>query len=54
MYERLTMNIRLEAFNVLNRPNFANPAGNLNSATFGQISSAASPRIFQAAAKFTF
>ncbi len=60
--ERLALNVRLEAFNVLNHPNFTNNSASgagafttgLNSATFGSITGAADPRIFQAAAKITF
>lgn len=58
--DRLAMILRFECFNVPNHPNFSNPASaSLNSTTFGKITStqtgtAGNPRIFQAAAKFTF
>jgi hypothetical protein len=52
--ERLQLDLRLEAFNVLNHPNLGTPSGALNSTTFGQISSAAAPRIFQGAVKIIF
>jgi hypothetical protein len=56
--DRLDMQLRLEAFNVMNHPNFANPGTlSINSGSFGRITSIASgsnPRLFQAAAKFTF
>ncbi len=56
--DRFAMVLRLEAFNVPNHPNFANPSSlALNSSTFGKITAIASgsnPRIFQGAVKFTF
>ncbi len=55
IYERLTLTLRLEAFNVFNHPVFGNPSASVNSpSSFGVIGSASSPRIFQGAAKVTF
>lgn len=52
-----TLEIRLEAFNLFNHPQFYGPGavdGNIVSPTFGEIESAAPPRFIQLAAKFTF
>jgi hypothetical protein len=49
--------LRVEAFNVLNHPQFYGPGavdGNITSSTFGQIVAAASPRLIQIAAKYVF
>ena len=55
LHEALALTLRLEAFNALNHPNFGNPSANVFSPTsFGKVSSAAAPRIFQVAAKITF
>jgi hypothetical protein len=68
LHKRLALNLRLEAFNVLNHPNFAPPGSAsgylgisqaINSSTFGQVTStvngtAGGARIFQGAVKFTF
>ena len=48
---------RLEAFNLFNHAQFNGPSavdGNIGSSTFGNVISAAPPRIMQAAMKFTF
>ena len=46
--------IRVEAFNVFNHTRFAPPNTSMNSAAFGQIQYANSPRIMQASLKATF
>jgi hypothetical protein len=45
---------RWEVFNLINHVNFNAPVTSLNSASFGQIQTAADPRIMQFALKFTF
>ncbi|HTV56905.1 MAG TPA: hypothetical protein VMI06_18580, partial [Terriglobia bacterium] len=52
--ESKTLQFRAETFNILNRPNFGIPANDINSPSFGQIQSAAAPRLIQLALKFLF
>ncbi len=55
--EAKSLEFRLEAFNVFNHAQFYGPAavnGNISSANFGQVVSAAPPRLVQLAAKFSF
>jgi hypothetical protein len=59
--ERLHLEIRVDAFNLLNHAEFADPITNIASPQFGQIIATGSPstnqplaRILQLAAKFTF
>jgi hypothetical protein len=59
IHESLAATLRLEAFNVLNHPNFnfSSQTQAISSGTFGQISTLASgqnPRIFQGSVKITF
>jgi hypothetical protein len=50
-----TLELRVEAFNLLNNFNWGNPATNLDAGTFGRITSqAGSPRIMQFAVKYGF
>ena len=54
--ESMRLQLRAEAFNVFNTVNFFNNTqfASVNSTTFGQITSAGDPRIFQFAARFEF
>ncbi len=52
--ESMRIVVRGEAFNVTNSTRFRNPDTNLNSATFGRITAAFSPRIMQFGARFEF
>lgn len=52
--EKQSLEVREEAFNVLNHTNPNNPVTTLTSTTFGQIQSANDPRILQLALKFMF
>ena len=45
------LELRAEAFNLLNTPPFANPGATLGTATFGVISAAGDPRVVQLAVK---
>ncbi|PWT97987.1 MAG: TonB-dependent receptor [Terriglobia bacterium] len=52
--ERHSLDVRGEAFNVLNHVNPLDPVNTLTSSTFGQIQAANDPRIIQLALKFNF
>jgi len=45
--ERMTVNLRLEAFNALNRANLNPPTTNLNSNNFGKVTGADQGRVYQ-------
>ena len=48
------LELRAEAFNLLNAPPFANPGATHGTTTFGVISAAGDPRVVQLAARFLF
>ncbi len=53
--ERAQLQLRAEAFNIENRPNFSNPNSNASAGvTFGRITAAADPRVLQFALKVLF
>jgi hypothetical protein len=52
--ETQRVEVRAEAFNVTNSLRMSNPSSGLNSATFGQVTSAQDPRIMQFALKYVF
>jgi hypothetical protein len=61
LFEGLTFSLRADAFDILNHPNFGQPSGNVQSSSFGQISSTrfatsdgGSSRQLQISGKFTF
>ena len=52
--EHQRIDLRAEAFNLLNHARFGNPSTAMNSATYGQITTARDPRIMQFALKYVF
>ena len=59
--ESLFFNLRVDGFDILNHPNFGQPSGNVQSSTFGRISSTrfavsdgGSSRQLQISAKLVF
>jgi hypothetical protein len=55
IHDSINLDLRLEAFNVLNHPNFSNPsASNPTSSSFGYITGSSAARVFQGAVKVSF
>jgi hypothetical protein len=52
--ERFSAVLRMDAYNAFNRVNLSNPGLVLNTATFGQSTSALTPRVYQAGLKLQF
>lgn len=48
------LEMRLDAFNIANRPNFGSPQGQLSSVAFGRITGASAGRIMQVSMKYVF
>jgi hypothetical protein len=61
LFKSLSLILRVDAFDILNHPNFGQPSNNVQSASFGQItatrfatSDGGSSRQLQLSAKFVF
>lgn len=54
VWERMRLEFRMEAFNVLNTPPLGNPNGSFGTAAFGSITTALDPRVFEAVVKLQF
>lgn len=54
IYGRLNLQLRAEAFNALNHPNFNNVDTGLGDGSFGRVNGAGDPRILEFAAKIFF
>lgn len=52
--ENVGLEYRAELFNAFNHAQFLTPSGNINSSTFGDVTSARDPRIIQMALKLAF
>jgi hypothetical protein len=54
IWEKHTIEFRPEAFSVFNHTNFSGVSVNRVASTFGQITSALDPRIFEVALRYQF
>jgi hypothetical protein len=54
MTEAHRVQLRFDAFNLPNRPNFSDPNATVTSPAFGRIQGAGSGRVLQASAKYVF
>ena len=54
IHEHDTLEFRVESFNLPNHPSWTTIGTNASSATFGQVTAASAPRVWQGALKFRF
>jgi hypothetical protein len=54
IHERYNFQLRAEAFNIANHPNFDAVSTGLGSGNFGAVTGARDPRILEFAGKFVF
>ena len=52
--ERFKATLRMDAYNAFNRVNLNNPSLVINASSFGQSTSALTPRVYQAGLKLQF
>jgi hypothetical protein len=52
--ESMSLEFRVEFFNIFNHAQFVTPSGLINGGSFGVVTNANDPRIGQVAAKFHF
>jgi hypothetical protein len=52
--ESHVIQLRAESFNAFNHAQFSNPNGSINSSSFGLVTAAINPRVYQFAAKYRF
>ena len=54
LHESMSLELRVEFFNIFNHAQFQTPSGLINSGSFGVVTNTNDPRIGQVAAKFNF
>jgi hypothetical protein len=53
-FDQFSFQLRAEAFNVFNTTNYGNPAVQIESSSFGRITSVGEPRTWQLGVRFDF